>query len=137
MRRELMMNASRQRGFSLVTAIFLVTVLAALGAFLLIMSGVSHQTPVMGLNGAQAYHAARSGLEWGIAGAVNTDNVANCTGTFALGKFTVVVDCSNPPPTTHDGDNIYVINAVATTGTPGRLGYARRELAATASPAAP
>lgn len=125
----------RQRGFSLVAAIFIVTVLAALGAFLLVLSGVAHQVPVMGSNGVQAFHAARSGLEWGIAGAVNTDNAANCNGAFALGAYSVTVSCN--PPTAHDGINIYVINAVATTGTPGTLGYARREMAATVSPAAP
>ncbi|HEX6929528.1 MAG TPA: pilus assembly protein MshP [Gammaproteobacteria bacterium] len=124
-----------QRGFSLVTAIFLVTVLAVLGTFLLVLSGVAHQVPVMGLKGVQAYHAARSGLEWGIAGAINTDNVANCNGAPTISsQYTVAVTCSF---TSHGGINIYVISAVATSGTPGSLGYARRELAATVSPSAP
>lgn len=130
------MTMKRQSGFSLVTVIFLITVLAALGAFLLTMSGVAHQTPVMGLHGAQAYHAARSGLEWGIAGAILTDNTGNCTGNDVVpGRYTVNVTCSFVVD--DDGNNIYVIDSVATIGTPGQLGFARRMLTATASPSPP
>lgn len=138
MRREA--NHRRQRGFSLVTAIFLLTVLAALAAFLVVMSGVTQQTPVLGLNGTQAYHAARSGLEWGIAGAINTDSTANCNGSPALPPYTVTVSCTASSHT--DGGstiNVYVITAVAvrTGANPGELAYARRELRAVVSPDPP
>ncbi|MBW3568093.1 MAG: pilus assembly protein MshP [Proteobacteria bacterium] len=127
----------RQAGFSLLTAIFLLTVLASLGAFVIVLSGVSHQTPVLGLNGARAYHAARSGLEWGIERAV-TGAAGGCNGTFAVDGFTVVVTCASTPH--KDGNTdiaIYTIQSVATRGNPGELGYARRELHATASPFGP
>ena len=142
MQREMHIMRSRQAGFSLLAAIFIITVLATLAAFLLIASGVGQQTPVLGLNGAQAYHAARSGLEWGIAGAVNTDNPANCNGNLVLGNYNVAVTCSNPPSSHTDGGNtvrIYVINAVATRAgaNPGDLAYARRQLRAVASPDGP
>lgn len=125
-----------QRGFSLVTAIFIVTVLASLGAFLATMSGVSHQTPALGYAGAQAYHAARSGLEWGIERAIV--NGGGCNAAFPLNGFNVVVNCTQ---TTHpDGPvdvDIYRINAIATRGNPGELAYARRELQAIVSPDGP
>lgn len=131
-----MFMKKRQSGFSLVTVIFLITVLAALGAFLLTMSGVAHQTPVMGLRGVQAYHAARSGLEWGIAGAILTGNTASCTGNNVVpGSYTVNVTCS--VVVDDDGNSIYSIDSVATIGTPGRLGFARRSMTATASPSPP
>lgn len=136
------MMRRHQQGFSLVAAIFLVTVLAALGAFLVVTSGVAQQTPTLGQRGTQAYHAARSGLEWGIAGAVNTDNTANCNGTLALGGFNVAVSCTMSTHT--DGTppsnvNIYVIEATATpTGTsPGSIAFASRTLRAIASPDGP
>lgn len=124
------MNRLRQQGFSLVSAIFLITILASLAAFLLVTSGVSQQTPVIGMNGSQAYHAARSGLEWGSAGAINNDTVASCTGSMTLGGYEVNVNCAQ---STHDGVNYYAIVAVATVGTPGNLNFATRTLRATVS----
>lgn len=133
------MPKRRQQGFSLVTVIFLITVLAALGAFLVTMSGVTQQTPVLGLNGAQAYHAARSGLEWGIDRAINGGGA--CNGAFGLGQYTVTVSCT---VSTHEdggggGTNvdIYVVTATATTGTAGNLNYAARTLNAVVSPTGP
>lgn len=131
---------ARQRGFSLVTAIFIVTVLAALGAFVLVLSGVAQQTPVTGFNSAQAYHAARSGLEYGISEAIN-NGAAGCTTTLTLGAYSVDVTCD--PPTTHNDNgfivDIYTVRAVATrTGSaPGDLAYVRRELRARVSPSGP
>lgn len=124
----------RQNGFSLISAIFLVTVLAALGLYLLVMSGVAQQTPVMAMTGAQTYHAARSGLEWGIAGAINNDSTVNCNGSFSVGQYDIAVSCT---VSTHGGGNTYAIESSATTGIPGSLNFATRTLRATVSPAAP
>lgn len=127
---------TRQTGFSLVTAIFLLTILASLGAFVVVLSGVSQQTPILGLNGANAYHAARSGLEWGIDRAINGGGA--CTGNLAVDDFNVVVACNGTPH--RDGNTdimIYTINAVAIRGAPGQLNYARRELSGTVSPSGP
>lgn len=140
MRPEEFNGRARQRGFSLVTAIFIVTVLAALGAFVLVLSGVAQQTPVTAFNSAQAYHAARSGLEYGISEVVN-NGAAGCTTTLALGVYSVDVTCD--PPTLHvdNGFNvaIYTVHAIATrSGTaPGDLAYVRRELRAVVSPSGP
>ena len=56
----------RARGVSLLTAVFLVVVLAGLAAALARISLVQHTTSAMDMLGVQAYNAARSGLEWGI-----------------------------------------------------------------------
>ena len=50
---------------SLVTAIFLLLVLAALGAFIVSLSAVQQTDLALDLQGSRAYHAARSGLEFG------------------------------------------------------------------------
>jgi len=55
----------RQRGFSVIAAIFLLVVLAALGAFMLTFSTVQQTTGTQDLQGARGYQAARSGVEWG------------------------------------------------------------------------
>ena len=149
MRLERKTLPNRQRGFSLLAAIFLITVLALLVGYLVSTSGSAQQTPIAALQTSKTYHAARAGLEWGIFQAVNNGGVGvspdPCNGNFTLnsGGFSgeqVAVSCSS---TQHrDGTpsvelQVYYITAVATTGTEGSLTYARRELRAVVSPTGP
>jgi len=69
-----------QRGFSLVSAIFLLVVLAGLGAMMVTFSTAQHQGMAMDVLGSRAYQAANAGVEWaaynietnpGVPGAVN------------------------------------------------------------------
>ncbi|MDO8206408.1 MAG: hypothetical protein Q7T38_01150 [Gallionella sp.] len=53
-----------QRGFSLITAIFLLVVIAALGTFAVTLSTTQHQSQTMDVMGARAYQAALAGVEW-------------------------------------------------------------------------
>jgi len=53
-----------QSGFLLVTAIFLLVVLAALGAFILTISGTQQTSSALDVQGARAYQAARAGIDW-------------------------------------------------------------------------
>jgi MSHA biogenesis protein MshP len=53
----------RQAGFSLVTAIFLLVVLAGLLGYMINLSVVQHNTVVMSFRGALAMQAARSALD--------------------------------------------------------------------------
>ncbi|MFY9328024.1 MAG: hypothetical protein WAO76_08410 [Georgfuchsia sp.] len=58
---------SNQRGFAIVSAIFLLVVLAALGGFIATISTTQHIGSALDVSGAQAYQAARAGTEWGLA----------------------------------------------------------------------
>lgn len=92
----------KMRGFSLVSAIFLLVVLAALGVAMVTISTVQHQSSALDVQGTRAYHAARAGMEWGVyqklqapaycTGAV-TDSIALPAGT-SLSGFTVTVVCT-------------------------------------------
>ena len=89
-----------QNGFSLITAIFLLVVLAVLMVNMVKLGGVQHSTVVMGAQGARAYQAARSGLEFGIYQALNA-NTCNASQTLnftaahsALAGFSVLLECS-------------------------------------------
>lgn len=53
-----------QRGFSLVSAIFLVVVIAALGSFGLTLSVSQNQSEALDVMGARGYQAALAGVEW-------------------------------------------------------------------------
>lgn len=48
------------------SAIFLLVVMASLGAFMLTFSTVQHTTSAQDIEGARAYQAARTGIEWGL-----------------------------------------------------------------------
>lgn len=102
------MGKQGARGFSLVSAIFLLVVLAGLGTAMINMSSTQHTSSALDVQGAQAYQAARSGIEWGVfrllrpptAGTycsnpsepVVTDSFTFPAGT-SLSAFTVTVVC--------------------------------------------
>jgi MSHA biogenesis protein MshP len=54
------------RGFALVSAIFILVVLAALGAFIVNISTSQQIGSALDVQGVQAYQAARAGVEWGL-----------------------------------------------------------------------
>jgi MSHA biogenesis protein MshP len=56
---------SREAGFSLVSAIFLLVVLALLGALITSVTGMQQASGQLDLLGVRAYHSARAGMEWG------------------------------------------------------------------------
>jgi MSHA biogenesis protein MshP len=118
---------TRARGVSLITAVFLVVVLAGLTAVALRVTLVQHATASMDMLGVQAYQAARSGLEWGIfqqlrvqpASATPVACFASPQ-TFAmpsdgsLRNFTVTVSCTaKSGNTVGDTTNRWTIVAVA------------------------
>ena len=120
-----LVTASRPReaGFSLVSAIFLLVVLSALGAFMVSFSGVQHTTAARDVLGARAYQAARSGIEWGAfqvltpaypAACPATTNLTGLTGTLA--PFIVTVQCDRTLATEGTVANnvaVYLITADA------------------------
>ena len=94
-----------QRGFSLVSAIFLLVVIAALGTFAVTLSTTQHQSAAMDVMGSRAYQAARAGIEWAAYqvanSASNAPAAAPCATSFAqnslggtLVPFAVTVNCS-------------------------------------------
>ena len=124
----------REDGFSLVLAIFIVVVLAALGVYMVTLSGVQAFTPAFAIQGAQAYQAADSGIEWGIYEAITPPGTC---ATFpppagkvlTLGDFKVTVTCS-ATPFSEGGSafNFYKITALAQTGTYGQPDYISRQV---------
>jgi MSHA biogenesis protein MshP len=143
----------RQSGFAAIAAIFLVVILAALGAFMLTFSNTQQLTAAQDLQGSRASWAARAGLEWGVA------SVASCatfpetpetskkalpgaTATPATfdGGFTVAVGCTDRVYTegsTAPNIHIYTITSKASSGTIGSIGYVERSMTATVEPVPP
>lgn len=77
------------KGFSLITAIFLLVVIAALGTFAVTLSTTQHQSEAMDVLASRAYQAARAGVEWGAfqithSGVAANGFAADCQGSGAL-----------------------------------------------------
>ena len=60
------MKHPRQSGFTIVSAIFILVVLAALGAFMVTVSTTQQIGSALDVQGTRVYQAARSGIEWGV-----------------------------------------------------------------------
>ena len=61
----LVLHLRRQYGFSLPAAIFLLVVLALMGAVIVTVTGLQQSSQQLDVLGARAYQAARAGIEWG------------------------------------------------------------------------
>lgn len=69
------MTRRRQRGFTLMAAIFLMVVLAAVSAYIVRVGALQAGAAATALQTARAWQAARAGLEWGLA---RTDGLTVC-----------------------------------------------------------
>lgn len=123
-RLQAVLARQRARGVSLLTAVFLVVVLASLIAAIVRVSMVQHASSSMDMLGIQAYQAARSGLEWGIHRQlrVQPPSIAcfaspqsfAMPSTGNLRNFTVTVSCTaKTGNAVGDSTNRWTIVAVA------------------------
>lgn len=133
-------SPAAQRGVSLVTAIFLLVVLAALGAYAARLGVLQQQTVTSAMRASQAFHAARSGISWAAHRALAAGWCG--TATLALTEvgtagFDVQVQCTQ---TTHvEGSatiNVFVIDVLAESGLYGGPDYVSRRLQAKITDAA-
>jgi len=129
-----------QQGFSIISAIFLLVVLAFLGAAMVTFSTSQQQSAAMDVMGARAYQAARAGAEWAAyeilpgGGGCAAASAALPAGTLAgtLSGFSVNVTCTAAAASEVSAATglvtVYSINAVANAGTPGQPGYVERQI---------
>jgi MSHA biogenesis protein MshP len=89
----------RSAGVGLVTAIFLLVVMAGLGVAMVTIFTSQQQSSTLDVQGARAYQAARAGIEWGLFQQTRNNRCDNST-TFALpdsaslAGFSVTVTCA-------------------------------------------
>lgn len=150
--------AKRVCGFAIVSAIFILVVLAALGAFIVNVSTTQQIGSALDVQGVRAYQAARAGVEWGLYqvqaspaynfGYTSTDpNTRACSASptsfvltgAAFSGLTVTVTCAANADAS-SGPTIYDIAATAcnqpdagacpNTTNPGAL-YIERRLSVT------
>jgi MSHA biogenesis protein MshP len=135
-----------QCGFGLVSAIFLVVVLASLAAALLTVTSLQHAAASLDVQGARVYQAARAGAAWGMYRVLNPDagpsaelptcwaGAATVTLGGSLSPFIVTATCAQTSTTELDHDvRVYAILATATFGTPRQPGFVSRHVSVTVS----
>lgn len=126
--------AARQAGFSLVAAVFLIVILAALGAFAVQVAMARYQGSNTQLLEARAQAAAEAGIGYGatMARTVSTtcnNSMPRLNLTGVLAGFVVTVSCSpttrqiGTPPATYEA---YALTATATYGSYGQPNYVAR-----------
>lgn len=119
-----------QTGFSTIAAIFLLVVLAALGAFMVTFSNTAQLNSAQDVQGSRAYWAARAGAEWAVGSIVASPAACPASPPASIEGFTLSVSCSTA---TYDEGGItrrlFRITSRATSGTtPGGPGYIEREV---------
>lgn len=136
--------AQRLRGFALVSAIFILVVLAALGGFIATVATTQHAGSALDVMSARAYQAARAGVEWGLFQALQT--ATPCVASTDIGTLngvSVTVKCVTKATGNADEaglGSIYEITAIACApaaaaapvcpGSPAGPGYVERRLTA-------
>jgi MSHA biogenesis protein MshP len=110
----------RDRGFAAITAVFIVFVLAAIGAVLVTISSGQARSQAMDVLGVKAYQSAQAGVEGAVATVLST-GACPPAGPFqlatapALQDFYVQVTCTPFPPYNDAGGtlNMFEIQVTA------------------------
>lgn len=133
------LSTKLQKGFSLVSAIFLLVVLGALGTMMVTFFVAQQQSSALDVMGSRAYQAARAGVEWAAYNIAQQAPGLGCatipTPLFAggalagtLSPFTVSLTCSSVSAA-EGGSTIYVYDLTSTAvtgGAPGNTDYVER-----------
>lgn len=139
-RRPLMRSIKRERGVSVISAIFLLLLFAALAAFMVSLTGTANMTSAQDVQGARAYQSAQAGIEWGLY-QVLVPAAPSCVTTTTLANpiegFSVTVGCSRRGPYSEAGQSFWLYELVSTTRTPGaapgEIGFIERQVVASVS----
>jgi MSHA biogenesis protein MshP len=121
------------RGFASIAAIFLLVVLAALGAFMVSISSSQQLSAAQDVQGSRAYWAARAGLEWALGSLAATP--AACPSPpapFTVDGFTLALSCTRSAFDEAGAPRvIYALTSKASVGAaPGGIGYIERSVSA-------
>ncbi len=137
--KKININLINQQGFLLPAAIFLLVVLAGLGAYAVNITTVQQTTATQDIQAIRAYHLARAGAELSAyylmqSSSVPTSCPANTNNAITLDGFNVAISCSLPFSTLYSeegGDKeigMYSITSTASYGTVNTLNFVQREI---------
>ncbi len=133
--------AYRTKGFMLPVAIFLLVTLAALVGYAMRLSLLAQMGTIQDVQGANAYFAARAGVEWAAYQVLSpgSSSMLTCPASptsLTINGFTTIITCNQV--NTQDKGNtqsigIYSITSTASTGAAGTQDYIERQIKVTLS----
>ena len=129
MRRPPHVNA----GFATIVALFLLVVLAGLGAFMVSVSSTQQVGSAQDIQGTRAYWAARAGLEWAVGSLTATPTACPTPPSpFTVDGFSLAVTCSSASFDEAGAARVvYSITSRASLGgAAGSLGFVERSVSA-------
>ncbi len=139
-----MKNKTNQRGFSLMSTLFVLVILASLAGYSVRLSTVQHAGTALSVQSARTWFASLSGLEWVIYQLNNradcqAGNSAQCCADIASGSgfrmesFTIMVDQCTPAVITEGANSytLYQVELTASSGIFGSVDYVSRKLVVT------
>ena len=123
-------DVRKEKGITLVGALFIIVVMALLGTGLLQLTTTSQQSIGQEITSVKAYFAAHSALQWGMyqatyAGAAST---GSNTLTFSNTGLTNTTVNANISLSNIEGRHFYLINAAGQYGTSSDREHAQRNL---------
>lgn len=121
----------QQRGLSLITAIFIVVVLALIALFAVRSLGSQQAQNNQALIGLRAEYAARAGLQWGAAQALPPTGSCAATSSLVIEGVAVTVSCvATDVIEAGVTYQVFAIDVLAQSGVLGQPEYAQRSLSA-------
>jgi len=117
--KRILPGRQRQRGVSIIAAVFLLILFAALATYMLWLTSAQNRGSAQDVQGARAFQAARAGAEWGLfqllrTGQCDPDADIDFAGT-ELSEFIASVACSRVFDTNEIGavTRVYEITSTA------------------------
>lgn len=137
---RLVRGAIRECGVSVISAIFMLLLFAALAAFMVSLTGTANITSAQDVQGSRAYQSAQAGIEWGLY-QVLVPVTPSCAPTTTLPSlvegFSVTVECSRRGTYTEAGQSFWLYELTSTARTPslvpGDIGFVERQVVASVS----
>ncbi len=127
--------SAQQRGFALLSALFILVVLAGLGVVAVRLAAVQHHSVSLNLQAARAFAAAQSGIEYGAYRALTSGSCVPAAFVYSeggLNGFNVNVTCTATSHAEGVGTTtVYALQAFAWSGNYGTPDYVSRRIQAT------
>ncbi|KQT31610.1 hypothetical protein ASG24_13830 [Methylophilus sp. Leaf414] len=129
----------RAKGFMLPMAIFLLVILAALVGYAMRLAMLANLGTIQDVQGAQAYLAARAGVEWAAYQVLTPANMQACPAIptpFTVNGFNVALTCNHSVEQDKAGTQdirIYTVQSTASIGLVGAKDYIERRITMTLS----
>lgn len=123
-------------GFSLITAIFILVIVATLAVFMVTIGTVQQQTSVLSILSTRALFAADSGVQWAIHSVLTNSNCSAFPANYVLNggssngyqiKATCVATTYMESPDTY---NVYRLSVTASLGNLGNADFVSRTIVA-------